>query len=413
MSTSVPTSAPVPAPGPAPVPAAGSSQAPARKQRRTWPWFLLAIVLPPLILRGFVLRVFEVQSASMQPMYIEGDRLLVLRDAWESDPLERWDVVVLESSFDAEIAAAAEAVLKRVVGLSGETVAVRDGDVWIGAAGAGESELVIARKPDALIESLLIEVMDTTFLGMPWAWMGPGELRRLGDEGFELIPSESTPALARYGVVIDDGVDGRRGNEPVGDTALRLEIGPGDGDLRLALREGADVFEAHLAAAERGGASLSHNGAGIVAEDPTFPGLVDGDEVLIWNVDNGVRLFVQGRLVLAYDYAENRRQTPGGELVNGPGLGVEGGPRTLRRVTVLRDAHHADEGGFATASAPDHLRPLGLGPHEIFLLGDNGARSRDGRFFGPVERERVLGRPFALAWPWERSRWLEPNGLAR
>ena len=401
------------APGTPPTATSAEDAPPPKKKRRTWRWVLLVLVLVPLLLRGLVLRVFEIQSASMRPTFVEGDRLAVLRDTWESDPIERWDVVVLESSFDAEIAAAAEAVLKRVVGLPGETVAVREGDVWIGPTGADEQALSIARKPDALVAALLAEVMDTTFLGIPWAWMGPGELRRLDGEGIEILPDDAAPALARYGKVIDDGVDGAPGNEPVGDTALRLEIGPGEGDLRMTLREGADVFEARLATAARGGASLSHNGAGVVAELPAFQGLEDGDVVLMWNVDNGVRLFVDEELVLSYDYAENRRQTPGGELVNGPGLGVEGAPLVLRRVTILRDAHHTDDGGFATASAPDHLSPVGLGPHELFLLGDHGARSRDGRFFGPVERERVLGRPFALVWPWERSRWLDPNGLQR
>ncbi len=40
-----------------------------------------------------------------------------------------------------------------------------------------------------------------------------------------------------------------------------------------------------------------------------------------------------------------------------------------------------------------------LGPDEYFLMGDNRNHSRDSRSFGPVQRERIIGRAIIRYWP--------------
>ncbi|MFO7974987.1 MAG: signal peptidase I [Candidatus Hydrogenedentota bacterium] len=39
-----------------------------------------------------------------------------------------------------------------------------------------------------------------------------------------------------------------------------------------------------------------------------------------------------------------------------------------------------------------------------FVLGDNSARSRDGRYFGWVPEENIIGRAFCVWWPWSHRR---------
>jgi len=80
---------------------------------------------------------YHVPTGSMEPTVQVGDRIFVakaayglrvpLTDAWvaEFDGPERGDVVVLTSPTDGET------LLKRVLGLPGETVAVRDGRVVV------------------------------------------------------------------------------------------------------------------------------------------------------------------------------------------------------------------------------------------------------------------------------------------
>jgi len=45
-------------------------------------------------------------------------------------------------------------------------------------------------------------------------------------------------------------------------------------------------------------------------------------------------------------------------------------------------------------------QPLRLPAGQYFMLGDNHANSRDSRFFGPVSRDRILGRATAV---WMRN----------
>ncbi len=46
-----------------------------------------------------------------------------------------------------------------------------------------------------------------------------------------------------------------------------------------------------------------------------------------------------------------------------------------------------------------------------FLLGDNSARSRDGRYFGWVPEQNIVGRAFCIWWPWGHRRDL--TGFSR
>ena len=39
----------------------------------------------------------------------------------------------------------------------------------------------------------------------------------------------------------------------------------------------------------------------------------------------------------------------------------------------------------------------------IFPLGDNRDNSRDGRYFGPVQKSKVLGQAFIIYWPFGRA----------
>jgi signal peptidase I len=50
--------------------------------------------------------------------------------------------------------------------------------------------------------------------------------------------------------------------------------------------------------------------------------------------------------------------------------------------------------------------PLKLGPNELFVMGDNRNNSNDGRYWGPLPRDRVIGQAVLTFWPLSRIRWL-------
>jgi signal peptidase I len=48
--------------------------------------------------------------------------------------------------------------------------------------------------------------------------------------------------------------------------------------------------------------------------------------------------------------------------------------------------------------------PLRLGPNQLFVMGDNRNNSNDGRFWGTLPRNRVIGRAMLIFWPLSRIR---------
>ncbi|MBN2501424.1 MAG: signal peptidase I [Anaerolineales bacterium] len=77
---------------------------------------------------------YEVQSISMEPTLHEGQYLIVSKITYWFHPPERGDVVVL----DPPNGQSPIPYIKRVVGLPGEAVDVRDGRVWIDGVALNE-----------------------------------------------------------------------------------------------------------------------------------------------------------------------------------------------------------------------------------------------------------------------------------
>lgn len=84
---------------------------------------------------------------------------------------------------------------------------------------------------------------------------------------------------------------------------------------------------------------------------------------------------------------------------------LEGGLVYLNGV-ALKESYaiispHADAG---------NQREWRTGPEEYFVMGDNRRTSQDSRYFGPVNRNLIIGRVWFRYWP-PRAWGPVPNGL--
>ena len=77
-------------------------------------------------------------------------------------------------------------------------------------------------------------------------------------------------------------------------------------------------------------------------------------------------------------------------------VAVEGDVVEVRAGIVLIDGKRDDaHASLSEGTGPD-FGPVRVPEGKILVLGDNRGNSRDGRFFGFVDRDRVVGRAFAV-----------------
>lgn len=97
----------------------------------------IAVVVCVLLIT-YVVQAFKVQGTSMSPELLDGERILVNKFLYRFADIERGDVVVFWYPEDPNLS-----FIKRVVGLPGETVEIRDGDVYVDGVLIDEPYVVV------------------------------------------------------------------------------------------------------------------------------------------------------------------------------------------------------------------------------------------------------------------------------
>jgi signal peptidase I len=150
-------------------------------------------------------------------------------------------------------------------------------------------------------------------------------------------------------------------------------------------------------------------------------------DILFSNCDNELLLWIDGAVVsfdapTTYQALENTR--PDDADLAPVGVASTNARVQLSHLRVLRDIYYGAVRGEGMPTengdvqyAPDHaipdepMMPHALRPYvdfplaadQFFVLGDNSARSKDGRLWGAdnywVPRELLIGKAMVLSWP--------------
>lgn len=114
--------------------AGGESPSPKRRGWRRnlieWGGILVVAVLVAFLLRTFVVQPYYIPSGSMEPTLKIGDKVLVDKLSYHLHSVHRGDVIVFKKPAD-DYSPGVTDLIKRVIGLPGETISMTGGQVYI------------------------------------------------------------------------------------------------------------------------------------------------------------------------------------------------------------------------------------------------------------------------------------------
>jgi signal peptidase I len=100
------------------------------RQAIEWGILIVGALLIALLIKTFLFQAFYIPSASMEPTLKVHDRVLVNKLSYHLHSVHRGDIVVFKAPPE-ERTAQIKDLVKRVIGLPGDTIESRDGHVYI------------------------------------------------------------------------------------------------------------------------------------------------------------------------------------------------------------------------------------------------------------------------------------------
>jgi len=99
---------------------------PLRREIRSWGRDLVIALGLAIVIIVFFYQPVKVEGTSMTPLISDQERIFINKFVYRFEPIERGDVVVFWYPLDRT-----KSFIKRVVGLPGDTVEIRSGDVYV------------------------------------------------------------------------------------------------------------------------------------------------------------------------------------------------------------------------------------------------------------------------------------------
>jgi signal peptidase I len=305
--------------------------------------------------------------------------------------------------------------IKRLVGLPGETLILRNGDLYVSRNG---KRFRIARKPPEIQRRLWIPAFDSSYVPEErirprWEFTGDNRHWKESPESGALTCDASAsqePCMVRFARPVSDlypynGTQsqirrrtGRGEYHLVGDLRLRLNFSlsrpTADPDAALLLKMVEDQRELLLSYPVIGGeATLQDNGR-IVARRHVGR-LSPGDlrEISLANYDDRVEARLDGEVFLSYEYEDRPDQDRPRQQI---AFGARATSVRFGRVRIDRDIYYIPRRGQDGAPVR-----YDLDMESYMVLGDNSPASSDSRAWPDhrVPAANLMGEAFAIFWP--------------
>ena len=108
-----------------------------KREIREWTESIIIAFILAMIIRTFVVQSFKIPSGSMRPTLLERDRIFVNKFIYRFKHPERGDIIVFKYPEDKK-----KDFVKRLIALPGETIEIRDGDIYINDTACEKPEII-------------------------------------------------------------------------------------------------------------------------------------------------------------------------------------------------------------------------------------------------------------------------------
>jgi signal peptidase I len=137
---------------PGPVEPAASKGRSGWRNAVEWIVIIAAALTVALVVKTFLFQAFYIPSESMMPTLKPGDRVLVNKLSYRLHPIHRGDIVVFKRPPGEGGDPAIKDLIKRVIGLPGDTIETVNNQVWINGQPLNEPYLVAGTATTSLVK---------------------------------------------------------------------------------------------------------------------------------------------------------------------------------------------------------------------------------------------------------------------
>jgi len=351
------------------------------------------------------------QAAPTSAQPSPGDRLIIDRATFALRAPRRWEIALFRCPD-----CASDYCVKRIVGLPGETIDIRAGDVYVNGQ--------IARKTLAEQRAMAILVHDTAWSGVGDPASGASEKRRPAAASFLSLRERAgvraaaptrwqinsgwratatgytsdrspTPQWLEFtgGPVHDDDAYNPQSSRQLNDVVDLMLVAQvstdGPGQLLIAAQYGQLDYQLALCPSA-GQLKLDRNGKTVASADIDHECLRQPTELIVSLIDRRIIVAIGGHTELTFSI-EPSPESPG--TSDHPfAIGAENLRVQIDRLQIWRDVY------VTLPANPSAATVCKLADDEYFALGDNSPASLDSRSWtggAPFNERLLIGKPLS------------------